>query len=191
MAKTNRKFVVLNTLKTAQDFTELLELSELKVQMEVLGFLQENLYEYQLNYFKSHLKTFQELVDYLPEKDLPIYFPVREYDNGKYLSFSLKYAKKIYDRDKYSLILTNFSKKEFYYIGIDKIPRFKFSYKRGNLICTYFESSLNQYNAQWGRRKQYLYELTVEIKFSLRENKLISYIETQENKNEIDIGSSF
>ena len=71
---------VIKTLKTSHDFTELLSLSELDIQMEVLGFLQENLFDYQMNYLKSFLKTFDEVIEYIPDKDYPIYF--NRYETG-------------------------------------------------------------------------------------------------------------
>jgi hypothetical protein len=69
---------VLGQLKTSQDFNELLSLSELDIQMEVLGFLQENLFDYQMNYLKSFLKTIDEAIEYIPEKDYTEYFNRQE-----------------------------------------------------------------------------------------------------------------
>ena len=54
------KKVELKTLKTTQDFTELLVLSELNTQMEVLGFLQDNLFGNDKN---SRLPSLENLVN--------------------------------------------------------------------------------------------------------------------------------
>ena len=79
---------VLGQLKTSQDFNELLSLSKLDIQMEVLGFLQENLFDYQMNYLKSFLKTIDEAIEYIPEKDYHIYF--NENETGGLFSNSVK-----------------------------------------------------------------------------------------------------
>jgi len=127
--KTNE--TVVRTLKTAQDFTELLSLSELNVQMKVLGFLNRNLYDYQMGFFKSQLMDFEQMIAYIPKSDLKHYFYcdyahrkyrcteykkdekgeyVRDSENGlieikkgRYLPFNLEYLR------------TKWSKKENYF----------------------------------------------------------------------------
>ena len=61
-------------------------MSELSTQMDVLGFLQENLFEYQMNYFKSHLMTYDQMMEFMPEKQKPLYFSYRDF-RGHYTNF--------------------------------------------------------------------------------------------------------
>lgn len=56
------------SIKIPADFTELLDLSTLETQMKVLSHLTNNLAEYQNNFLKSHLKTADELLDYIPKR---------------------------------------------------------------------------------------------------------------------------
>lgn len=55
-------------------------MSELSTQIEVLTFLQENLFDYQMNYLRSNLMTFDEVMEYLPEEKKVEYF----HHNGYY-----------------------------------------------------------------------------------------------------------
>ena len=56
-------------LPTSDDFDELLNLSTLQTQMEVLSKLQANMLTYQRNYMKSFLMTSSEILEYIPEEN--------------------------------------------------------------------------------------------------------------------------
>ena len=108
-----QKEIVVKPLRTLRDFTELLSLSDLKVQMGVLGFLQQNLFEYQMNYFKSQLMAWDDLIEYISDNDKPIFFKKREYIHGKwdsnlkkditpsyYAEYDWEYAQKEYTENR-------------------------------------------------------------------------------------------
>jgi len=110
-------------LITPKDFEEQLNLAELETQMSTLKFLLKNMSEYQKEFLRSKLYTFDELLDFLPEKDWPLYFkerkeileryqemtPGKTYmrfrndSNGEF-PFSLDYINHLY-RDEYVAIL--------------------------------------------------------------------------------------
>lgn len=79
------KVVEAKLLKTPQDFTNLISLQELSTQMTILDFIKKNLHKYQMNYVSSFMKTPDDVLKYIPEKDHSQY---------------LRNTRKNYDRDK-------------------------------------------------------------------------------------------
>ncbi len=60
----------INKLKSFEDFTELLDLSNLVTQMELFNHLSNNIKNYQLNFLKSNIITFEEFLNKISESDL-------------------------------------------------------------------------------------------------------------------------
>lgn len=196
---------LVETLKTSEDFTELLSLSKLSTQMEVLSFLQNNLFSYQMNYFQSHLLTFDELMEFLPEKDKPTYFPenslYRAYKTGgKYLNYNEKvlreklskidfsFSQKI-DAVKNHAFLVNTIDKKVYHFNKKLINKFKFSYNNDILICSYIRPARKVKSFEkFARCKQYDEIRVIEVYFNMKTNLLVGLNDYTDYKNGCDIG---
>ena len=156
MKKTNTK--TLSTLRTSQDFNELLSMSELNTQMEVLTFLQDNLQDYQMNYLKSFFKDIDEVIAYIPQKDYEKYFSKNDcssawtYPENKFKG--LKAVREFYTKntsyptmydDNFTKIkkpisdlnhlIINTKKKEIYRLPKNMVEHMKFFKRGSNLKC--------------------------------------------------------
>ena len=211
---------VVKTLRTTQDFTELLNLAELKTQMEVLGFLQDNLYEYQMNYFKSQLMSFDEVWDYISDNDKPKYFDHREYYMGSYdqklkkwvkpkemegvnyLPYSEKYVREPFlakpncyenpnklPKAKKDFFLLDTKGKKIYSFNRRFLPKFKFSYEKSLLVCTYFDTRKYVSFGRWAKCSIGDMEHTIVIKFDMIRNLMVSFIDSSGIYNSADCGS--
>lgn len=197
------KEIVVKTLRTSEDFNELLSLSDLKTQMEVLGFLQKNLFEYQMNFFKSQLMTFDEFWNFIPDNDKPKYFQDKEYvsgykkkdgtlEKGYYKPWDYKYAYKTFKEfygNKNNYFLFDGKEKKYDIITAAEIKKFKFDYQQGLLICYWTERKQSKEYAQWARCFMRDEEYGTTIKFDLSKNILVSYKSNYKLLSRYDCGS--
>jgi len=209
-AQTSKTETLVSTLKTSQDFTELLSLSELSTQLEVLSFLQSNLFEYQMNYLKNHLMTFDEMMAYIPENEKKIYF--KEYTDYKlnkaykkvykryseeYLREKLKYrywkrSKPAYfDYVKTHYFLVNTVDKTFYHFNKALVPKFKFSSNKNILICTYTRSRKTISYGKFCQASQWDEVRTIEVYFNMKTNLLVGLNDNTRCINPVNVGSWF
>jgi hypothetical protein len=197
-----QKDIVVRPLRTIQDFSELLSLSDLKVQMGVLGFLQQNLFEYQMNFFKSQLMDWDQLCEYLPDHQKHLYFKKREYICGEYdrvkmeyitpsyyADYDWDYAQKDYtenpnyyqkDRKKYSaanrcFFLVNHNTKELYKVNKRLVDKFKFAYDGNYLVCNYYDSRPYVSFGRFAQCSMCDCQHTIQIKFNLELNCVESF----------------
>ena len=195
-----QKTTLVKTLRTTQDFTELLSLSELSTQMEVLSFLQNNLFDYQMNYFKSHLMTFEEMMTYIPEKDKGIYFKESQYreykGKGQYLPYSEKYVREEMSGKNYGgsnyisthYFLVNTIKKVFYHFNKKFVPKFKFSYKKGLLICEYHFVGKKITFERYAKCEMHDSHHVITVKFQMVSNLLCDFCNDNYLTNSHDCG---
>lgn len=66
--------ITADLIKSPADFTELLDLQTLQVQLEVSEKIQKNLYKYQSDFFKSFCKTGKQVLEILPESQHADYY---------------------------------------------------------------------------------------------------------------------
>lgn len=198
----NKKEIVVKPLKS-KDFAELLSLTDLMTQMEVLGFLQQNLFDYQMNYFKSQLMAWDDLVEYISDKDKPSFFKRREYIHGEYDQQKRKYitegyyagydweyaqkeytecqstfdstSKKDYSKANRRFFLVNHKTKEFYTVNKRLVDKFKFSYEDNFLICKYYDSRPYVSFDRWAQCSMCDCQHTIIIKFDLQLNCIESF----------------
>ena len=196
------KEIVVKPLKS-KDFAELLSLTDLMTQMEVLGFLQQNLFEYQMNYFKSQLMIWDDLVEYISDKDKPIFFTRREYMSGEYdrvkreyltkgyyADYDWKYAqkeftfndahynekdKKEFSRSNRCFFLVDHKTKKLYTINKKLVDKFKFTYEDNFLICKYYDSRPYVSFGRWSRCSMCDCQHTIIVKFDLIQNCVESF----------------
>jgi len=184
----------LNTLSTTQDFAELLSLTQLKTQMGVLGFLQDNLFDYQMNYFKSHLMTFDEMMAYIPEKEKKVFFKKYrdcEYTNNKlvykpYNEVYLRYCLKSYIET--DLFLVNTIDKKVYHFPKQIVPLFKFFFTDGKLVCTYYRSVMVKTFESFNETYSYDSQRTYQLFFDMDKNLLVGHSDETELVNKCYIG---
>lgn len=203
--------IELKKLTTIKDFKELLVLSELNTQMEVLGFLQENLFEYQMNYLKSQLMLWDEILEYIPDNEKHLYFKERKYNTGDYdrelqkftkeswySEYNFEYAIKEYTETSYFNKISKAKKSYFVLDTINKIiyyfPKcfleyFKFFYKKDELICKYFDSRQYISFDSFTECHNHDNEHTIEIIFNLNKNLFKSFKEQDILKNKKRCGS--
>jgi len=200
-----QKEIVVKPLRTIQDFTELLSLSDLKIQMGVLGFLQQNLFEYQMNYFKSQLMAWEDLVEYISDNDKPSFFKNREYICGKwdsklkkditpsyYAEYDWKYAQKKYTevawhsdyhkkgKKEYSdanrkFFLVDHKNKELYTVNKKLVDKFTFAYDGNYLVCNYYDSRPYVSFDRFAECSMCDCQHTIQIKFNLELNCVESF----------------
>ena len=185
--------------------------------MGVLGFLQKNLQDYQMNYFKSQLIDWESLVNYISDKDKPSFFKSRKYICGEYDSvkkeyitesyhapYDWEYAKKEYtDKNqeerrnhakKYSLaernfFLVNHESKELYTINKKLIDKFTFSYDGNYLVCKYHDIRKAITFEKFARCKMHDRHHTITIWFNLEKNCVKAFSDNTVYKNGGDCGS--
>ena len=196
-----QKETLVKTLRTTQDFTELLSLSELSTQMEVLSFLQGNLFDYQMNYFKSHLLTFDELLAFIPDKDKKVYF--KDHLDGDYVGdkwvpheFDEKKVRQEFKKSYYNsrdyikehLFLVNTKFKKFYHFNKKILPKFHFFSKDGLLIPTYVRKRTVIRNEQFGLAYSYTQTRTIKAFFDMKTNLLVQYSDSTEYTDKAEAG---
>lgn len=196
------KEIVVKPLKS-KDFAELLSLTDLMTQMEVLGFLQQNLFEYQMNYFKSQLMIWDDLIEYISDRDKPSFFTRREYISGDYdhqkkkwithgydADFDWKYAQTEYTEDRncydekskkeYSkanrrFFLVDHKTKKLYTVNKRLVDKFTFSYEDKYLVCKYYDSRPYVSFDRFAQCSMCDCQHTIIIKFDLQLNCIESF----------------
>jgi hypothetical protein len=196
------KEIVVKPLKS-KDFAELLSLTDLMTQMEVLGFLQQNLFDYQMNYFKSQLMIWDDLVEYISDRDKPSFFTRREYISGDYdhqkkkwithgydADFDWKYAQTEYTEDRncydensmkeYSranrrFFLVDHKSKKLYTVNKRLVDKFRFSYEDKYLVCKYYDSRPYVSFDRFAQCSMCDCQHTIIIKFDLQLNCIESF----------------
>lgn len=212
----NQKEIVVKPLKTIHDFAELLSLSDLKVQMGVLGFLQQNLQDYQMNFFKSQLMDWETLVEYISDKDKPTFFKTREYNSGEYDSvkreyitegyyaeYDWEYAKKEYTDKNYTEDKTNkqysiaerkffivdHKRKKLYTINKKLIDKFTFTYDGKYLVCNYLDIRKDISFERFARCRMHDRHHKITVWFNLDENCVEEFSGNTTYENSGDCGS--
>jgi hypothetical protein len=201
-----QKEIVVKPLKS-KDFAELLSLTDLMTQMEVLGFLQQNLHEYQMNYFKSQLMAWDELIKYISDNDKPKFFTRREYIFGDYdrkkeeyitpsyyAEYDWNYAKRQYTENSHFLDKKEFSaanrrffivdhkNKKLYTVNKKLVDKFTFSYEGKYLVCKYYDSRPYVSFGRWSECSMCDCQHTIIIKFDLIQNCIESFFDDEKYK---------
>jgi hypothetical protein len=195
------KEIVVKPLKS-KDFAELLSLTDLMTQMEVLGFLQQNLFDYQMNYFKSQLMIWDDLIQYISDKDKPSFFTRREHISGEYDREKMEYKtpsyyaeydwnyaqreftfndahygedKKKFSRSNRHFFLVDHKTKKLYTINKKLVDKFKFTYEDNFLVCKYYDSRPYVSFDRFAQCSMCDCQHTIIVKFDLIQNCVESF----------------
>ena len=206
----------IGSLRTTQDFNDMLDLAELDTQMEVLSHLNRNLFDYQMNFFKSQLMTWEELIEFIPEHDMLKYFTSRRKEYGTWdrekmcydrpetiLPYDFDWATCNYTGDPKNnphrdtanypankdFFIVDTKNKKIHNFNKKFVNKFKFDYEEGYLLCRYFDSRQFISFESFTECYNHDREHSIMVKFDLKRNLFHSYSNEYNDKNRRRCGS--
>lgn len=171
----SQKEIVVKPLKTIHDFTELLSLSDLKIQMGVLGFFFKDR-EYIIGEGKN--KSYYADYDW-------------KYASSRYTDkdFECSKTRKRYSLAERNLFLVDHKKKQLYTVNIKLVDKFKFSYDGRYLVCNYLDIRKAITFERFAQCKMHDRHHTITIWFNLEHNCVEAFSDNTVYKNGGGCGS--
>ena len=156
-----------------------------------------------MNYFKSQLMAWDDLIEYISDNDKPIFFKKREYIHGKwdsnlkkditpsyYAEYDWEYAQKEYTENRafydkknikeYSyanrkFFLVDHKHKKLYTVNKKLVDKFTFAYDGNYLVCNYYDSRPYVSFGRFAQCSMCDCQHKIQIKFNLELNCLESF----------------